>query len=228
MALKQVTFDLFLSSLQFTLSCYQLVVWLHCKLVQMQEDISAAPLQGSNYGRQNQSAGATLPATVGPLSGCLQTFPPGHVELHKVKQWLQRYTTPTVQSSQFLIMHVLCDRDSQHSPQSQRQSLLTLPGNKQTGSTGAKLDRWTSRRSCGYHMHECVLNDPSSPTHSALSLSSKSHNSQNGGVGLCGISFSDTETRQLTRLLAGTVDGLLDSGGSNVSTRVIRFRNQGS
>jgi hypothetical protein len=92
MALKQVSFDLFLSSLQFTLSCYQLVVWLHCKLVQMQEDISAAPLQGSNsnYGRQNQSAAATPPAALGTLSGCLQASPPSHVELQKMKQWLQR------------------------------------------------------------------------------------------------------------------------------------------
>jgi hypothetical protein len=65
-------------------------------------------------------------------------------------------------------------------------------------------------------MHECVLNDPSSPTHSALTPLSKSHSSQDSGVGLCGISFSDTETRQLMRLLASTVDGLLDSGGSNV------------
>jgi hypothetical protein len=92
MALKQVSFDLFLSSLQFTLSCYQLVVWLHCKLVQMQEDIAAVPLQGSNssYGRQNSSASAALSASSGPLSGCLQAFPPGQVELHKMKQWLQR------------------------------------------------------------------------------------------------------------------------------------------
>jgi hypothetical protein len=92
MALKQVSFDLFLSSLQFTLSCHQLVVWLHCKLVQMHEDIAAVPLQGSNsnYGRQNQSAAATPPAAFGPLSGCLQTFPPDHVELQKMKQWLQR------------------------------------------------------------------------------------------------------------------------------------------
>jgi hypothetical protein len=70
-------------------------------------------------------------------------------------------------------------------------------------------------------MHECILKDQSSPTHSALSPSSKSHCSQDGGVGLCGISFSDTETRQLMRLLAGTVDGLLDSGGSNVRACVV-------
>jgi hypothetical protein len=92
MALKEVSFDLFLSSLHFTLSCYQLVVWLHCKLVQMQEDIAAALLQGSNsnYGRQNQSAGTIPPASSGPLSGCLQASPPSQVELHKMKQWLQR------------------------------------------------------------------------------------------------------------------------------------------
>lgn len=104
MSLKQVTFDLFLSSVRFHLASYQLVVWLHGKLVQIHEDVSiisyttsgvALHGRGSSQGLSSSATGLsangsaihTVGANAGVL-GCLCIAVPRSVELHKTKQWL--------------------------------------------------------------------------------------------------------------------------------------------
>lgn len=92
---------------------------------------------------------------------------------------------------------VSCFRDSQ---------IVTLARGQPSKAT--KSDRWSSRRSCAYHMHESTITE-GSPI--------GAYGSRPDEVGTCGVSFTDTETRQLMRLLGTTADGLLDGAGSNVS-----------
>lgn len=117
MSLKDVDFNDFISCLRFPLSCYQLVVWLHCKLAQVYEEIgsvsastggSTSPMGRGQTGKAAAPAGqtqATTTATANSSSGggegggaqqeptklgILLVHPPKTVELHRLKQYLTK------------------------------------------------------------------------------------------------------------------------------------------
>jgi hypothetical protein len=119
MALKEVDFNGFISCLRFPLSCYQLVVWLHCKLVHINMEIGSASTSSggatSPMGRGQVGKGATpggqthanKPATASSSNGgndgdgggaqqeptklgILLVHPPNAVELHRLKQYLTK------------------------------------------------------------------------------------------------------------------------------------------
>lgn len=75
---------------------------------------------------------------------------------------------------------------------------------KYPSSANHKADHWARHRSSAYHMHGC------------LDLSTDADGTARTGTG-GGVALSEGEVRMLTKLLTSTVDGLIDSGGPNVS-----------
>ena len=67
-------------------------------------------------------------------------------------------------------------------------------------------------------MNTTTNNNPNNMNmNSSVSSAIESAESAAGAVAPCGVNFSEPETRALLRLLANSVDGLLDSGSPNVS-----------
>lgn len=85
---------------------------------------------------------------------------------------------------------------------------------KYASSALTRTDRWNTRVSSTYHFHE-IIKDPAG--NSALSPTNRSIEGTAVVTAPCGVCFTDSEARALLRLLANSIDGLLDSGSPNVS-----------
>jgi hypothetical protein len=99
MTLKRIDFNLFISCLRFPLACYQIVVWLQDRLLFMveesKEEVSLLARSQAQQAQQGSIASVAAPRAEDKGScnvgyACLQQVPLRTVELHKIKQCLQR------------------------------------------------------------------------------------------------------------------------------------------
>lgn len=103
----------------------------------------------------------------------------------------------------YTILHLNREQQQGYAKSNTRSTPSSIAANKYS-SAYHKADHWSRHRSCCYHMHDCASS--SVDADSTLRVGS-------GG----GLALSEGEVKLLTKLLSGTVDSLIESGGPNVS-----------